>query len=44
MVRMTPGTEGDDVAGRRRRQHARPEEDDMAGRRGRSNRFLRARD
>jgi hypothetical protein len=48
MVRMVPGTEGDDVAGRRRmRAHRRPrqdEEEEVSGRRGHSNRFIRARD
>ena len=40
MVRMTPGTEGEAVAGRRHRRQA--EDEELAGRRGRG-RFLRAR-
>ena len=42
MVRMTPGTEGESIEGRRRRRHAREEEEDIAGRRrGGRRRFVR---
>ena len=49
MVRMVPGTEGEDIAGRRRAHaHRRPraeDDEDISGRRrGRSDRFIRARD
>ena len=41
MVRMTPGTEGESIEGRRRRQRQRREEEDVSGR---GQRFLRNRD
>ena len=42
MVRMTPGTEGESIEGRRRRRDAREVEEDIAGRRrGGRRRFVR---